>query len=356
MNENKVKNQKTLVAMSGGVDSAVCALLEKNSGQECVGITMDLQDRDKKNSCCTSEDVIDAKKICDLLSMQHTVTNLSDFFRDKVISYFVDSYINGETPNPCVMCNKQLKFGKLLEIATELGCDTLATGHYARIKYDGNRHLLMRAACPEKDQTYVLWMLTENELSRVHFPLGEYSKDEVRSIAESHGFSNARKKDSQDICFIPDGDYASYIERFCGHSFPYGNFIDIDGNILGQHSGIIKYTTGQRKGLGIALGKPMYVLSKDAERNTVTLSSNEQLFSDSLTASRINLIAVDNIFTPKKYQVKVRYNHKPCDATVTQTDNDTLTVVFDTPQRAITKGQSLVIYDGDIVIGGGIIN
>ena len=235
--------------------------------------------------------------------------------------------------------------------------DAVATGHYAKIEKDANgRFLLKKAADASKDQSYVLYSLSQEQLSRSLFPLGDLTKNEVREIAESQGFVNARKRDSQDICFIPDGDYVSFIKRFTGETFKKGNFIDMQGNVLGQHEGIIKYTVGQRKGLGIALGEPMYVLEKSVENNTVTLAKNSELFKNELTASKINLIACDKIDSPVRIKAKIRYNQPEQPATVVQTDDDTLLVRFDEPQRAISKGQSLVLYDGDTVVGGGIIN
>lgn len=353
---NETNNKKALVAMSGGVDSAVSALLALDAGYICHGVTMELSQGNSENSpISTSQDIIDAAEICKKLGISHTVLGLGEEFKKYVISYFVQTYINGETPNPCVVCNKHLKFGTLLDYASILGCDTLVTGHYANIKVSADRYLLCRANDIKKDQSYVLWSLTQTQLSRVFFPLGKYTKDEVRDLAGAHGFVNAHKHDSQDICFIPDGDYVSFIERYCGHGFGKGNFTDTDGHVLGQHEGIIRYTPGQRKGLGIAFGKPMYVKSKDASNNTVTLSSNEELFSDRLTAKSINLIALDRIDTPLRVEAKIRYNHKASPATVVQTDADRLEIVFDTPQRAIASGQSAVLYDGDVVIGGGII-
>lgn len=354
--EIKTNNKKALIAMSGGVDSAVSALLALADGYSCLGVTMDLSQRKSSdNLCCTSQDILDAADVCKKLGIDHTVLALGEEFRRYVISYFVEAYIKGETPNPCVVCNKHLKFGSLLEYASKSGCDTVVTGHYASVKKYSDRYLLCRAKDTGKDQSYVLWTLTQDQLAHTFFPLGAYTKEEVRRIAESHGFVNAHKHDSQDICFIPDGDYVSFIERYCGRGFDKGDFTDTEGNVLGHHDGIVRYTPGQRKGLGIAFGRPMYVKSKDAAKNTVTLSSNEELFSDRLTVKNINLIALDRIDAPLHVEAKIRYNHKASPATVIQTDKDRLEIVFGTPQRAIAPGQSAVLYDGDVVIGGGII-
>lgn len=354
MPDNFVKySKKALVAMSGGVDSAVSALLTIEAGYEAHGATMSLVAQSSEG---VSQDILDAKAICDRLGIPHEVLRLESEFRKYVISEFVNSYIIGETPNPCVICNKNLKFGLLLDHALKSGYDTIVTGHYANIKKDGDRYLLCRASDPKKDQSYVMWMLTQSQLSHIFFPLGDMTKSEVRDIAEQNGFNNAHKHDSQDICFIPDGDYIKFIKEFTGKSFPKGNFLDVDGNILGWHEGIINYTPGQRKGLGIAFGKPMYVKAKDAATNTVTLCENESLFSSRLTAHAMNLITLDRIDVPIKVYAKIRYNHTAAPATVLQTGDDSFELIFDEPQRAIAKGQSAVLYDGDVVIGGGFID
>lgn len=353
---NNANNKKALIAMSGGVDSAVSALLALDAGYICHGVTMDLSQKKGSDSVTNiSQDILDAADVCKRLGISHTVLSLGERFREYVISNFIETYINGGTPNPCVVCNKYLKFGSLLEYASSTDCDTVVTGHYANVKRYADRYLLCRAKDEKKDQSYVLWTLTQAQLSHIFFPLGEYTKDEARGLAEAHGFVNAHKHDSQDICFIPDGDYVAFIEKYCGHGFDGGDFTDTDGNIIGHHEGIIRYTPGQRKGLGTAFGKPMYVKSKDALKNTVTLSSNEELFSNRLTVRGINLIALDRINEPLRVEAKIRYNHKASLATVIQTDEDKLEIVFDTPQRAIAPGQSAVLYDGDVVIGGGII-
>lgn len=354
--ETKTNNKRALIAMSGGVDSAVSALLTLDAGYTCHGVTMDLSQKALANDPThISQDILDAADVCKRLGISHTVLSLGDEFCKYVISYFTETYVNGGTPNPCVVCNKHLKFGSLLEYASNKGCDTLVTGHYANVKRSDDRYLLCKANDEKKDQSYVLWTLTQDQLSHIFFPLGQYTKDEVRGIAASHGFVNAHKHDSQDICFIPDGDYVSFIEKYLGRKFKKGNFTDTEGNILGRHDGIIRYTPGQRKGLGIAFGRPMYVRSKDAAKNTVTLSSNEELFSDRLTVKNINLIALDRIDAPLRIEAKIRYNHKASPATVVQIEDDRLEIIFDAPQRAIAPGQSAVLYDRDIVIGGGII-
>lgn len=354
-------NKKALVAMSGGVDSSVTALLMNRQGYECMGVTMKLfygeEAETRENTCCSLNDVEDARSVAMNLGMPYYVFNFSDRFSECVIDKFIDAYENGRTPNPCIDCNRYLKFDKLYMRAKELGYDYIATGHYAKVEYDKTkgRFLLKKAADLSKDQSYVLYSLTPEQLSHTVFPLGKLTKSEVRAIAEENGFVNARKHDSQDICFVTNGKYSDFIESYTGRKYPEGNFVYKDGTVLGRHKGIIRYTVGQRKGLGLALPHPMYVIRVDTETNTVILGENEDLFSKEVTADNINLISVDNLYEPLRVKAKVRYSQPEQWATAVQTDEDTIKLVFDEPQRAITQGQALVMYDGDTVVGGGTI-
>jgi tRNA-specific 2-thiouridylase len=304
----------------------------------------------------SDSDVLAARDTCARLGIEHRVVDFSDAFRKHVVDDFVEVYKRGKTPNPCIVCNKNIKFGALLDYALQNGCTGIASGHYARIERDpSGRFLLKTAADSSKDQSYMLWMLSQDQLSRCIFPLGSLTKPEVRELACGLAFENASQKDSQDVCFIPDGDYARFISHYADVS-KTGNYVDMQGNVLGKHKGIIHYTVGQRKGLGIALGQPMFVHSKSAETGNVVLCKNEELFSKTLTASNVNLIACDSIDSPIRVTAKTRYHQSPASATVIQIAPDKIRVDFDEPVRAISPGQSVVIYDGDVVIGGGFID
>lgn len=352
-------SKKAIIAMSGGVDSSVAAFLMKDKGFDCIGATMKLYDNDDimeigEKTCCSLDDIEDARSVANRLSMPYYVFNFKDDFKEKVIDKFIATYENGGTPNPCIDCNRHLKFKRLFQKMQELGFDYVVTGHYARVEENNGWFYLKKGVDEAKDQSYVLYSLTQNQLAHIQFPLGTYSKTEIREIAENHNFLNARKKDSQDICFVPDGDYAKFIEGYLGKTYPKGNFIDINGNVLGEHQGIIRYTNGQRKGLGIAFGKPMYVADKNVKDNTVTLCTNEELFSAELIADDFNWL-IPNPAKEIKCSARVRYNMKEQSATVYTLENGNVKIVFDAPQRAITRGQAAVLYDGETVLGGGTI-
>ncbi len=353
--------KKVMVGLSGGVDSAVTArvLLDKGfcvTGANCRFFSPDTS-YIAGGVCGSADQSQEAALAAESLGIPFELLDFERDFSREVIDRFVWVYVDGGTPNPCIDCNRNLKFGAMLELALKEGFDFIATGHYAQIEYDESkgRYLLKKGADEKKDQSYVLYTLTQHQLAHTLFPLGGMTKQEVRAFAEKQGLVSAKKHDSQDICFIPDGDYAAFIERYTGKTFPTGNYVDVQGRILGPHKGIIRYTIGQRRGLGIALQRPMYVLKKNTADNTVTLCDNEELFSRELYAGNINLISVESITEPMRVKAKVRYKHTEQWATVTQVSEDRLHVVFDEPQRAIAKGQALVLYDGDIVVGGGTI-
>jgi len=354
-------NKKALIAMSGGVDSSIAAYMIKKQGYDAVGITLRLFDNEdigecREKSCCSLDDTDDARAVANKLNIPYYVLNFKSDFHENVISRFINAYENGCTPNPCIDCNRYIKFKKLMDRAKEIECDYVVTGHYARIENENGRFLLKKAADTSKDQTYVLYSLTQKQLSHILFPLGNLTKNRVREIASECGFVNAEKKDSQDICFVPDGDYTKFIETYTKKKFKKGNFLDTNGNILGQHNGIIRYTIGQRKGLGLSFGKPMYVCDINSEKNAVVLGNNDELFSKSLIADDINLIACDKLEKPIHITAKVRYSQKEQPAMVEQIDDTHIRIDFDTPQRAITRGQAVVLYDGDTVVGGGRIS
>lgn len=355
--------EKALIAMSGGVDSSASAALMKRAGYECIGVTMKLHTESEsvctEKSCCTAKDAEDARSVCARLGMKYYVFNFTDDFERQVIGRFISAYENGFTPNPCIDCNRYMKFDRLYRRAEELGCDFIVTGHYARIEFDPQRGrwLLKRSRNAAKDQTYVLYSLTQKQLAHTKFPLGEYAdKEEVRALAAEMGLLTADKRDSQDICFVPDGDYAGFICRHTGRDYPAGSFIDESGKVLGQHRGIIRYTIGQRKGLGLSFPQPMYVCAKDPTANTVTLAPESALYCTALTAGDFNWISLS---APPREPIRVtamtRYHAKEAAALVCADENGIVTVTFDEPQRAVCAGQAVVLYDGECVVGGGTI-
>lgn len=352
-----MSRERTLIGMSGGVDSSLAAKLMIDQGFECVGCTMKLFDGEDgpDRPCCSLSDVEDARSVASALGIPFYVFNFREEFRKEVIDRFIAAYEGGRTPNPCIDCNRYLKFGKLLHRAAELDCYWVVTGHYAQVVERDGRFLLKRAADPAKDQTYFLASLTQAQLAHVKFPLGEYTKAEVRELAGQAGFVNANKRDSQDICFVPGGDYAAVMEHYTGKSYPAGDYLDQSGKVVGRHRGAVRYTLGQRKGLDLALGKPVYVCGKNMEQNTVTVGPESALYSAALRAEGMNWYPFDEPDGPLRCTVKTRHSQREAPATVRPLENGGALVEFDEPQRAVTPGQAVVLYNGDIVLGGGTI-
>lgn len=343
--------EKALIAMSGGVDSSVAAHLMQLAGYGCVGATMQLCD----GLVPPSTGAEDARCVAEKLGLPFYVFDHTSLFREKVVEEFIRCYEQGGTPNPCLYCNRHLKFDALLQEAQKLGCAYIATGHYAQITEENGRYVLRKAVDKAKDQSYFLSCLTQQQLAHTLFPLGALTKEQVRAIAEENGFFNASKRDSQDICFIPDGDYRAFMERYTGKAYAPGDYLDLDGKVVGRHSGAVSYTIGQRKGLGIALGAPVYVCSKDMDANTVTVGPDAALYNRVLRAKDWNWIAIAALTEPLRCKARVRYRHTEQWATVYPEDSGIVRVEFDAPQRAITPGQTVVLYDGEIVVGGGTI-
>lgn len=339
--------KKVLIAMSGGVDSSAAALLLQKQGYECAGATLSL--------CGNETD--GAKRIADGLGMPFYIFDEHELFAREVMDHFVSEYRAGRTPNPCIDCNRCLKFGAFLDRALEMGFDYIATGHYARVGYDeaSGRYRLLRGESRAKDQSYVLYQLTQEQLSHLLLPVGSFEKPEIREQAEEAGLANAHQADSQDICFIPDGDYVRFLRDYGGVTPQPGDFVDKTGRVLGRHRGLECYTAGQRKGLGVSADRPLYVISKNAENNTVLLGDNEELFSTALLASRVNWIAGETPAEKVYCTAKTRYSQKECDAVVTPLEGGCAHVELLTPQRAVTAGQAVVFYDGEEVLGGGTI-
>jgi tRNA-uridine 2-sulfurtransferase len=365
---------KIAVAMSGGVDSSAAAAILQEQGHDLVGFTMQLWNQRRginvdengeplPSRCCSLDDVYDARRVAEELGFPFYVLNLEKEFERDVVQPFVNSYLNGETPIPCVACNSRLKFASLDKLASSLGCEKVATGHYARVEFDEatNRYRLLRGRDPNKDQSYFLWELTQDQLSRAMFPLGEMSKPDARDAARRNDLAVAEKKESQEICFVPDGDYAGFIERYLAAEqqtdrlHREGNIVTSDGTVIGTHGGIHRYTIGQRRGIGVANSRPLYVLGVEAEKNRVVVGYDDELLTDEFTAAGVNWIALNNPIETVRAEVRVRYRHTAAPATITPLPRNRARVKFDEPQRAITPGQATVFYRGDEVVGGGWI-
>ncbi len=358
-------NKTVVVGMSGGVDSSVAALLLKKQGYNVIGVTMQiwlseaLYAMARLDGCCSLSAVDDAKKVCDIIGIEHRVVNFRDIFREKVIENFVHEYINGRTPNPCIVCNRYVKWEALLSWALENGADYIATGHYARIRQlENGRYAIAKSATAAKDQTYALYNLTQDQLSHTLMPVGEYDKETVRRMAADEDLPVFDKPDSQEICFIEDNDHAGFIERYPGIEVPGpGNFVTKDGKVLGQHRGITHYTIGQRRGLGLPMGRYVYVTEIRPETNEVVIGEAEEVFSDSLCCNDLNFMAVEDIpeGESKRLFCKIRYRHEGQYCTVSRTGPDELSAVFEEPVRAVTAGQAAVFYEGDVIFAGGTI-
>lgn len=354
--------EKVVIGMSGGVDSSVAAYLLKKQGYDVIGATMQIwQDEDdfvqeENGGCCGLSAVNDARRVANQIGIPYYVMNFKKEFKENVIDYFIGEYLEARTPNPCIACNRYVKWESLLKRSLDIGADYIATGHYARIKKLPNgRYTIQQSVTQTKDQTYALYNLTQEQLSHTLMPVGDYTKDEIRKIAEEVGLMVAHKPDSQEICFVSDNNYAKYIEDTTGQKSPEGNFVDLDGNILGKHKGIIHYTIGQRKGLGLAMGKPVFVVDIKKETNEVVIGSNEDVFAKGLIADKVNFMSIPSLEGEMRVRAKVRYNHKGADCTIRMLGDDLIECTFDEPQRAITPGQAVVFYEDDYVVGGASI-
>lgn len=357
-----MEKKKVVVGLSGGVDSSVAACLLKKQGYDVIGVTMQIwqeEDSDfqeENGGCCGLSAVEDARRVAQKLDIPYYVMNFRKEFKEKVIDYFNGEYLAGRTPNPCIACNRYVKWESLLKRSLDIGADYIATGHYARVEQLPNgRYAIKNSVTAKKDQTYALYNLTQEQLSRTLMPVGDYTKDEIRQIAQEEGLLVAHKKDSQEICFVPDNDYAGFIQSSTGRKIEPGNYVLEDGTVIGQHKGIIHYTVGQRKGLNLSMGRPVFVTRIRPETNEVVIGSNEDLFVRSLLCDRVNFMAVPGLSGEMRFHAKIRYNHSGAACTVCPAENDRVKVTFDEPQRAVTPGQAVVFYQGEYVAGGGII-
>lgn len=355
--------KKVVVGMSGGVDSSVAAYLLKEQGYDVIGVTMQIwQDEEQarleeNGGCCGLTAVDDARRVAEKLDIPYYVMNFKEEFHEKVIRYFVEEYLQGRTPNPCIACNRYVKWESLLQRSLEIGADYIATGHYARIeKLPNGRYAIRNSVTAAKDQTYALYNLTQNQLSRTLMPVGEYAKDQIRWIAAQAGLPVAHKADSQDICFVPDGDYGSFVEKEAGDRVPgAGNFVTTDGRVIGRHKGITHYTIGQRKGLGIAMGHPVFVCEIRPDTNEVVIGENEDIFTKEIRCDRVNYMAIDSLTSPRRVMAKIRYSHQGAPCVIEEQENGIVVCRFEEPVRASTPGQAIVFYDGEYVLGGGTI-
>lgn len=351
-----------VVGLSGGVDSSVAAYLLKEQGYDVIGVTMQIwQEEDsctveENGGCCGLSAVEDARRVAQKLDIPYYVMNFRKEFQKQVIDYFTREYLEGRTPNPCIACNRYVKWESLLKRSLEIGADYIATGHYARVEQLPNgRYAIRNSVTAKKDQTYALYNLTQEQLARTLMPVGAYTKDEIRKIAEEAGLPVAHKKDSQEICFVPDNDYAGFIKNSTGKTIPKGNFVQADGKVLGEHQGIIHYTIGQRKGLNLSMGHPVFVTKIRPDTNEVVIGENEDLFINTLLCDRVNFMAIEGLEEEVRLKAKIRYNHPGAECVISPAEEGKVRVTFDQPQRAITPGQAVVFYQGEYVAGGGII-